>query len=101
GRDVPYNRLAASVARELIEMGVRAVVAAGWAVRDDAALHLARVFYTQMLRGASFGRALQEARASTFHQFPESNTWGAYQAYGDPDFRLDEGAELRAPEGRV
>ncbi len=101
GRNVPFNRLAASVARELIEMGVRAVVAAGWAVRDDAALHLARVFYTQMLQGATFGRALQEARASTFHQFPESNTWGAYQAYGDPDFRLDEGGEPPPPRDRV
>lgn len=100
-RNVPYNRLAASVSRELIEMGVRAVVAAGWAVRDDAALHFARVFYMQMLQGVTFGRALQEARASTFHQFPESNTWGAYQAYGDPDFRLDEGAEQRAGTRRV
>ncbi len=90
---LPYNRLAASVSRELIEMGVRAVVAAGWAVRDDAALAFARVFYEQMLEGQTFGRALQEARNRTWQQFPDCNTWGAYQAYGDPDFRLDpEGA---------
>jgi CHAT domain-containing protein len=37
-----YNRLAYSVARELIEMGVRAVVVAGWAVRDDAAKYFRR-----------------------------------------------------------
>ncbi len=85
----PYNRLAASISRELIEMGVRAVVAAGWAVRDDAALVFARVFYEQMLEGQAFGRALQEARTRTWQQFPDCNTWGAYQAYGDPDFRLD------------
>ncbi len=86
---VPYNRLAASISRELIEMGVRAVVAAGWAVRDDAALVFARSFYDEMLNGATFGRALAEARRSTWQRFPDANTWGAYQAYGDPDFRLD------------
>ena len=37
GGGVEFNRLAASVSRELIEMGVRAVVAAGWAVNDAAA----------------------------------------------------------------
>jgi len=89
GSGVEYNRLAASIARELIEMGVRAVVAAGWAVRDDAALHFSRVFYEQMLDGRGFGRALQEARAQTWRRFPGCNTWGAYQAYGDPDFRLE------------
>jgi CHAT domain-containing protein/predicted alpha/beta hydrolase family esterase len=92
GAALPYNRLAASISRELIEMGVRAVVAAGWAVRDDAALAFARVFYEQMLEGQSFGRALQDARHRTWQQFPDCNTWGAYQAYGDPDFRLDQDA---------
>jgi pimeloyl-ACP methyl ester carboxylesterase len=85
---VPYNRLAASISRELIEMGVRAVVAAGWAVRDDAANVFARAFYDEMLSGGTFGDALQEARRRTWQRFPDCNTWGAYQAYGDPDFRL-------------
>jgi hypothetical protein len=31
----PYNRLAYSIARELIESGVRAVIAAGWAVNAE------------------------------------------------------------------
>ncbi len=97
----PYNRLAASISRELIEMGVRAVVAAGWAVRDDAALVFAEKFYDEMLNGATFGRALMEARTATWRRFPDSNTWGAYQAYGDPDFRLVlDGAPPRA-DGRV
>jgi tetratricopeptide (TPR) repeat protein len=62
-------------------------------VRDDAALAFARAFYEQMLEGQTFGRALQDARNRTWQQFPDCNTWGAYQAYGDPDFRLDpEGA---------
>jgi len=37
---VEYNKLAASLSRELIEMGVRAVVAAGWGVKEIVALDL-------------------------------------------------------------
>ena len=86
---VEFNRLAASVSRELIEMGVRAVVAAGWAVKDDAAKEFAQKFYENMLGGETFGRALKTARNHTYENFRDSNTWGAYQAYGDPDYRLD------------
>jgi hypothetical protein len=100
--DVEFNRLAASVARELIEMGVRAVVAAGWAVRDDAALTFALTFYDAMLARATFGRALQSARERTWNQFGDSNTWGAYQAYGDPEFRLEtEGARAADQDDKV
>jgi len=84
-----YNKMAASISRELIRKGVRAVVAAGWPVRDDAALCFAQAFYKQLLENHSFGQALAEARRQTWSRFPESNTWGAYQAYGDPDFCLD------------
>jgi len=89
-----YNRLAYSVARELIEIGVRAVVVAGWAVRDDAAKHFAEVFYRSLLqRRLSFGRAVYEARRQTYENenFSNCNTWGAFQAYGDPSFAMDPG----------
>ena len=87
---VEFNRLAASVSRELIEMGVRAVVAAGWAVRGRRRQGIRRQkFYENMLGGETFGRALKDARVHTFNKFNDSNTWGAYQAYGDPDYRLD------------
>lgn len=95
---VEFNRLAASVSRELIEMGVRAVVAAGWAVDDGAALLFAQTFYDAMLDGEAFGRALRAARVSTHQEFRDTNTWGAYQAYGDPDYRLDpNGPRSTAP----
>jgi CHAT domain-containing protein len=57
-----YNKMAASISRELIRKGVRAVVAAGWPVRDDAALCFAQTFYKQLLEYQPFGRALEEAR---------------------------------------
>jgi CHAT domain-containing protein len=82
------NRLAYSLARELIEMGVRCVVAAGWAVDDAAASTFARRFFDDITTGETFGDALFAARKAAHQQHPGSNTWGAYQAYGDPGYRL-------------
>jgi hypothetical protein len=83
-----YNRIAANLATEFIRMGVRAVVAAGWAVDDAAASTFAGAFYDAMLAGAPFGEAVKRARGETFDRHPQTNTWGAYQCYGDPDYRL-------------
>jgi tetratricopeptide (TPR) repeat protein len=88
-----YNKIAANVSTEFIRMGVRAVVAAGWAVDDAAALTFATSFYNQMLRGATFGEAVKAARRETYEGYRHTNTWGAYQCYGDPDFRLLQGRE--------
>lgn len=100
---VEFNRLAASVSRELIEMGVRAVVAAGWAVEDAAAKVFATAFYEGMLEGQTFGRAVKAARERTHDEFPDTNTWGAYQAYGDPDYQLDptDGTGVARSQQRV
>jgi pimeloyl-ACP methyl ester carboxylesterase len=84
------SALAANLATQLIEMGVRVVVAAGWEVDDDAALCFADVFYAQMLAGHTFSEALLSARKETFYK-TKTNTWGAYQAYGDPDYTLHGG----------
>ncbi|HJV25245.1 MAG TPA: CHAT domain-containing protein [Aromatoleum sp.] len=84
------NRLAYSLARELIEIGVRCVVAAGWQVNDDAATLFARSFFEAFVRQSQpFGKAIFTARLATWEQYPLCNTWGAYQAYGDPQYMLD------------
>ena len=83
-----FNRLAANVATEFIRMGVRAVIAAGWAVVDTAAETFATTFYRRMLQGEPFGKAVKAARRETFDRHPSTNTWGAFQCYGDPDYRL-------------
>lgn len=85
------NRLAYSLSRKLIEMGVRCVVAAGWAVNDEAASTFASVFFARLTQGEVFGDAIFQARLAAFAQHPGSNTWGAYQAYGDPGYRLQTG----------
>jgi len=93
----PYHKLAANVAAQFIRMGVRAVVAAGWAVDDSAASTFATKFYDGMLSGETFGDAVQAARNEVYRSSGGSNTWGAYQCYGDPGFSL--GIPRRSPAG--
>lgn len=82
-------RLAANIGTQLIEIGVKAVVVAGWAVNDNAALDFAERFYESMFEGHNFGDAIQKARKTVFENYGgKSNTWGAYQCYGDPFYRL-------------
>ena len=84
-----YNRLAYSVARELIEIGVRAVVVAGWAVRDDAGEFFAETFYAPCCTNAKPSGMPSTPRGKLTYEDPRfsgCNTWGAYQAYGDPRF---------------
>lgn len=84
----PYGMLAANLAAQFIVMGVKAVIAAGWAVDDKAGLAFADSFYKKMLLGMSFGDAVRFAREENWNNFKTLNTWGAYQCYGDPDYRL-------------
>lgn len=85
------NRLAANLGVQFIRMGVRAVIAAGWAVDDAAALTFAETFYARLLDGDTFGQSVLAARQATWAAHPGANTWGAYQCYGDPGFRLQRG----------
>lgn len=93
-----YDRsnFASSVAEELIKIGVRCVVAAGWAVDDKPAQTFATTFYEALLRGARFIDAVARAREATHAK--GGNTWAAYQCYGDPEwvFRRD-GADAQRP----
>lgn len=77
---------AASVAEALINVGVRCVVAAGWAVEDEPARVFATTFYRALMRGARFIDAVAEARQAAYAE--GGNTWAAYQCYGDPDWRF-------------
>ena len=82
-------KLAANIGTELIEMGVKAVIAAGWAVDDTAATEFANVFYTKIFDGYNFGDAVTAARSSIYEKYHhKNNTWGAYQCYGDPFYKL-------------
>ncbi len=82
-----YDRasFASGVAGALIEIGVRCVVAAGWAVDDEAASMFAEAFYGSLLRMDRFIDAVDKGRQAAYES-KSVNTWAAYQAYGDPDW---------------
>ncbi len=82
------TRLAANIGPQLIRMGVKAAVVTGWAVNDAAAKEFANSLYELMLDGYEFGTATQMARRKCFDLYPYTNTWGAYQCYGDHYYKL-------------
>lgn len=82
------HQFAASLAEGLINMGVRAVIVAGWAINDVAAQCFAETCYQALLSGAPLGAAVLRARRNTWKRHSGNNTWGAYQCYGDPEYRL-------------
>ena len=89
--DFQSNRFAASFARQLIDMGVKAVIAAGWAVDDAAAQTFAERFYSEMLKGSKFKDAVKDARKETYDKHHDrTNTWGAYQCYGNPNYAFEK-----------
>jgi tetratricopeptide (TPR) repeat protein len=82
----PYDRaeFAATIAEALIEVGVRCVIAAGWAVEDKPAELFATTFYDALLSGSRFIDAVAAARTAAWRGGDGGNTWSAYQCYGDP-----------------
>lgn len=84
-----FPSIAANLATQFIRKGSRAVVAAGWEVDDRAALVFANVFYASMLEGENYGTAVLRARKETYARHGSVNTWGAYQCYGDPEYKIN------------
>ncbi len=90
-RNYSRHEFAANLGTELIRMGARAVIVAGWAVDDKSASVFAESFYQSLLQGENFNRAVHAAREVTYLENSTNNTWGAYQCYGDPDYTLRPG----------
>ena len=102
GSTVRFNRIAANLATQFIRMGARAVVAAGWEVMDEPAAHFAGVFHEHMLGNATLAESIHAARIATYGKYRMCNTFGAYQCWGDPEFRLDpSGGPHRIDEGLI
>ncbi|MDQ6638638.1 MAG: CHAT domain-containing protein, partial [Pseudomonadota bacterium] len=99
----PYDRaaFAANIAEALIEIGVRCVIAAGWAVEDKPAEIFATTFYDALLAGGRFIDAVAAARTASWRSGAGGNTWSAYQCYGDPGWtwQRDVGDAQRAAAG--
>jgi CHAT domain-containing protein/lecithin:cholesterol acyltransferase len=99
--NIPFHQLASNLGTQLIRMGVRAVIVAGWPVDDLAAITFAKKFYEEMFQNRTFGDAVQLAREEIFLRQGGSNTWGAYQCYGDPDFSLNSGPKSMERQRRM
>jgi tetratricopeptide (TPR) repeat protein/pimeloyl-ACP methyl ester carboxylesterase len=93
--------LAANIAVAFMKQGSKAVIAAGWAIDDKNAKIFSDTFYDRFLAGDTFSEAVQAARDETHEQSRQPSrqqeggnietsepTWGAYQCYGDSQFRL-------------
>ena len=96
-RQTAFPALAASLAEGFMSAGVRAVIAAGWSVDDAAGLTFARTFYERFLAGELYGEAVRAARLETFARHPGTSTWGAFQCYGSPEYRLRSTASAERP----
>lgn len=81
-------KFAANIGTQLIENGVKAAVVAAWEVEDSAAHDFAQIFYQKMFEGVPFGDAVHAARKYVYDHHRKTNTWGAYQCYGDPFYRF-------------
>ncbi len=92
-RGEAFHKLAANLATQFIKIGARAVVAAGWAVDDAAAKLFATSYYRHMLKGDLYCDAVLQARCDTYSMHADTNTWGAYQCYGEPGFSLSAGTK--------
>lgn len=89
---------AAGLADQLIEIGVRCVVAAGWPIEDGPAKEFCTAFYKQLVGGASFIQAVGMAREAAWSAGPSGRTWAAYQCYGDPNWVFRSGpGDAQAP----
>ena len=98
---IERSAFAANLATQFMKMGAIAVVAAGWEVEDAAAKSFATTFYQRMLDGENFGHAVLQARKQVFEEHGTTNTWGAYQCYGNPDYELRAGGGGRASRAQA
>jgi len=85
--------LAPSFAETFFARGVQNFVCTAWPVNDQAALDFAERFYTGLLgldgkEVEPMHVAMREARLEIFQKYYGVRTWGAYQHYGNPYFRL-------------
>ncbi len=61
---------------------------AAGAVDDQAAAAFSSAFFAALAGNARLEDAVHEARVAALQAAPDTSTWAAYQAWGDPDFRL-------------
>jgi beta-lactamase superfamily II metal-dependent hydrolase len=102
---IGLHRMASSLAREFMAIGVRALVAPAWPIDDQAARAFAETFYRELIAGRPLGDTITRAR-NVCAEVGGVETWAAYQCYGDPGLvlrgsRLSLGGAVDEPVSRT
>ena len=80
--------LPAAFAEAFFKKGVANYICTAWPVGDDAALQFALELYTHLLGDGTVPVEMYEAMRQARRKIVATTTWGAYQHYGNPSFRL-------------
>lgn len=83
-----FCSLSEEIAPDLLKLGVPCVVASAWGVPPERAVVYLEALMLAVADGASFGDAHARAGRLCFEADPRNGSWAAFQAWGDPDFRL-------------
>lgn len=83
-----FSALSNEIAPDLLKLGVPCVVASAWGVPPERAAIYLEALMLAVSDGASFGDAHGRAIKLCFQADSRSGAWAAFQAWGDPDFRL-------------
>ena len=87
--DLSSPELPAAFAEAFFKKGVANYICTAWPVGDDAALQFAVELYTYLLGDGTAPVEIYEAMRQARRKIVGgTNTWGAYQHYGNPNFRL-------------
>ncbi|HEX7735115.1 MAG TPA: CHAT domain-containing tetratricopeptide repeat protein [Ktedonobacteraceae bacterium] len=70
--------------RAFLAAGARSLLISLWPVEDYATSELMRVFYLNLLYGASKMQALRAAQCSLLHRYHHPYFWAAFRLVGDP-----------------
>ena len=92
---IRHAHIASNLATQFIRNGALAVVAAAWEVLDEPAQLFAEVFYDHLLKNETLSESIHKARQEVYERHPDSNTFGAYQCWGDPMYRVNPSKPAR------
>ena len=88
------------MAEKLIEIGVRCVIAAGWAVEDEPAEIFATRFYEALLAGARLIDAVGEAREAAWKANPDGRHLGRVPSARRSGLGWNRSQAVQRPPGR-
>ena len=86
--DLSSPELPAAFALAFFKKGIANYICTAWPVGDDPALQFALELYKYLLGDGTAPVEIYEAMRQARRQIVKTTTWGAYQHYGNPSFRL-------------